>query len=102
MKWIISAFTDNKDILNNIDFVAMDQDELYDILDENREKVYLYEEKFTIPFGAKNISYIGVNNPHVIIESGKYVFEYNEVGITFKNVHFEKSVNSYIAKGELY
>ncbi len=33
MEWIISAFTDNKDILNNIDFVAMDQDELYDILD---------------------------------------------------------------------
>lgn len=55
---ILGAVAVDKDILNNIDLVAMNQDELYDILDEGTDKVYLYGEKFEISFGKKNISYI--------------------------------------------
>ena len=98
---ILSSFTDNKDILNNIDIVAMSQDELFDILDEQPEKVYLYGEKFSIPFGAKNVCYIGVNNPVITIDKTKYVFEYNEAGISFKNVRYDDTVNPYVTRGEL-
>lgn len=87
---ILSAYTDNKDILNNIDIVAMSQDELYDILDESSEKVYLYGDKFEIPFGKKNINYIGVNTPVVIIEKNKYADDFDEAGISFNNVVFEE------------
>ena len=98
---ILSAYTDNKDILNNIDIVVMSQDELFDILDEQPEKVYLYGEKFSIPFGAKNVCYIGVNNPVMTIDKTKYVFEYTEAGISFKNVRYDDTVNPYITRGEL-
>lgn len=98
---ILSAYTDNKDILNNIDIVAMSQDELFDILDEQPEKVYLYGEKFSIPFGAKNVCYIGVNNPVITIDKTKYVFEYNEAGISFKNIRYDDTVNPYVTRGEL-
>ena len=98
---ILSNITDDKDVLDNVDLVAMDQDELFDILDERREKVYLYGKKFSIPFGAKNVSYIGVNNPVISIDKTKYVFEYNEAGISFKNVCYENTVNHYITRGEL-
>lgn len=87
---ILSSFTDNKEILNNIDIVAMSQDELFDILDEQPEKVYLYGEKFSIPFGAKNVCYIGVNNPLVIIDKDKYTDDFDEAGISFSNVIFEE------------
>lgn len=87
---VLSAFTDNKSILNNIDIVAMDQDELYDILDESPEKVYLYGDKFEIPFGRKNVQYIGINKPIVIIDKNKYANDFEEAGITFSNVIFEE------------
>lgn len=87
---IISAFTDDKDILNNIDLVALDQDDLFDILDEKPEKVYLYGDKFSIPFGVKNVCYIGVNKPLVIIDKTKYANDFEEVGISFSNIKFEK------------
>ncbi len=97
---ILSAYTDNKDILNNIDIVAMSQDDLYDILDEDPADVYLYGERFTIPFGKKNVCYTGINEPVVSIDRSKYVYEYNDSGITFRKVRFEDNVNPYITKGE--
>ena len=87
---IISGVTDNREILDNIDLVAMDQDELFDILDESPEKVYLYGDKFEIPFGKKNISYIGINKPLVIIDKSKYSEDFEASGISFRNVEFEE------------
>ena len=87
---IISGVTDNREILDNIDLVAMDQDELFDILDESPETVYLYGDKFEIPFGKKNISYIGVNKPLVILGKEKLVDEFEENGIKFIDVEFEE------------
>ena len=98
---ILSAYTDNKDILNNIDIVAMSQDELLYILDESPEKVYLYGDRFSIPFAVKNVSYIGVNTPVILIDKTKYIFEYNEVGISFNNVRYYDNINPYLTRGEL-
>lgn len=98
---ILSAYTDNKDILNNIDIVAMSQDDLYDILDEIPEKVYLYGDRFSIPFAVKNVTYIGVNTPVILIDKTKYIFEYNEAGISFNNVRYDDNVNPYVTRGEL-
>ena len=91
---ILNEITADKDILDNIDLVAMDQDELFDILDESPEKVYLYGDKFEIPFGENKIRYIGVNKPLVILENGKKKFDYEEVGIIFENIEFEEKMDS--------
>lgn len=98
---ILNSFTDDNEILNNIDLVAMDQDELFDILDEEPKTVYLYGDKFSIPLGKKNVCYIGVNNPIVLIDKSKYVFEYDDEDIKFRNVRFDNNVNPYVTKGEL-
>ena len=90
---ILSSITDDKEILDNVDLVAMDQDELFDILDESPEKVYLYGEKFSIPMGVKNIKYVGVNNPLLVLEKGKIVGDYNSADILFENVQFEEGVD---------
>ncbi len=97
---ILGAVTADQDILKNIDLVAMDQDELYDILYESPENVYLYGEKFEIPFGRKNICYLGINMPLVILENNKYIYNYEDAGIVFRNVKYEGNVNPYITKGE--
>ena len=87
---ILSAVTDNRDILDNVDLIAMSQDELYDILDEDTDKVYLYGDKFEIPFGRKNVCYIGINNPLVSLGKDRYAYDYNISNIKFSNVKFEE------------
>jgi len=97
---ILSAVTADQDILKNIDLVAMNQDDLYDILDEGSDKVYLYGEKFEIPLGRKNTIYEGINLPLVILENNKDIINYEEAGIQFKKVSYERRINPYITKGE--
>ena len=97
---ILSAFTDNKEILSNIDNVAMEQDELFEILDSSPEIIYLYGDKFSIPFGAKNVFYIGINEPKVLLENKKTYCDYDEANILFKNVIFDSSIIPLISKGE--
>ena len=81
---VLREVTDDQQILDNVDAVAFDQDELFDILDEAPAVIYLFGDKFSIPYAKGGITYIGVNNPEVILEkSGK---EYHENEIVFQNV----------------
>ena len=98
---ILQEITADKDILDNIDLVAMDQDELDDILNKPTDKVYLYGEKFSIPSGRKNIRYIGINKPKIVLEKNKHTFDYESNNITFINTEYENTLNPYVTKGEL-
>lgn len=89
---ILSSITDDGEILDNVDIVAMDQDELFDILDESPEKVYLYGEKFNIPSGKKNVSYVGINEPEVFLEKDKGGYVYKKLGIVFSNVKLHDDI----------
>ena len=82
----LSAVTDNRDILDNVDIVAVSQADLFDILDEKPEKVYLYGDRFSIPFAVKNICYIGINNPIIILNYEKTIEHYKDAGIKFEKV----------------
>ncbi len=85
---ILSAFTADKDILDNVDLVAMDQDELNAILDISPEKVFLFCEKFIVPITKKNITYFKLNGATVALEDS--IFEYKESGILFEDINLQK------------
>ena len=97
---ILCAVTADQNILNNVDFVAMDQDDLYDILDEGTDIIYLYGEKFEIPIFKNNILYIGVNKPIIVFETNKTYYDYDIANISFKNTQFTTSAFPLISKGE--
>lgn len=90
---IIRGFTCDREIIDNIDYVALNQDDLFDILDMSPKNVWLYGEKFSIPIGKKNVLYIGLNDPLVILERDKYVGDYVKAGTSFKDVSFEKYID---------
>ena len=92
---LLSAITSKKEILHNIDIVAINQDDLYAILYDSPSLVYLYGEEFVAPIGAENVEYIGVNNPLVKLNKGKTILDYNEKGVRFKNVRFDFDVINY-------
>ena len=86
---VLQEITDNQQILENVDAVAFDQDELFDILDKSTAVVFLYGEKFSIPYANSGITYIGVKYPTVFLENSEY--DYNQNGIKLQNVHVEYS-----------
>ena len=83
----------------NVDNIAYDQDDLYDLLDSGAETVYLYGEKFYIPLGKGNVSYIGINEPVAVISSEKAV-DFSEKGITFENCVFNEEYAQLVAEYE--
>ena len=86
---LLEEFTDEEKYFGVIDQIAFDQDDLYDLLDEGETVIYLCGNKFPVPLGKKGICYIGVNNPTVVISSKEKV-NFDEKGISFKDVQFDE------------
>lgn len=79
----LRTMTDEDEFLQNIDSVAFDQEELADLLDEERTTVYLCGKRFTVPALRKGVTYVGINEPEVKI-SGELPENFDELGITFR------------------
>ena len=71
-KAILRQATSDTNIIDNAEWVAFDQEELADLLDEDATTIYLYGDKFNIPVRRKNMTYIGVNNPQISINAKEY------------------------------
>ena len=97
---VLREVTDDQQILDNVDAVAFDQDELFEILNNPPVKIYLYGDRFLIPFDKKNISYVGINNPLIILEKDRFLSEYVNDDVTFNSVQYEDGINIYAIKGE--
>ena len=89
----LRKYTDDKQYEKVIDNVAFDQDELYDLLDEDAETIYLCGERFSIPLAKTGVTYIGINNPVVVIDS-KVEVDLNEKGIILQQVTYDESLIS--------
>ena len=53
----LKQYTDDEEIIKNVDAVAFDQEELADLYEKGVEKIYLCEGKFKIPKSKKNLKY---------------------------------------------
>lgn len=85
----LKDYTNEKKYFDVIDNMAFDQDELYDLLDEDKRLIYLCGDKFSIPLSVKNTKYIGVNNPVAVIDSKEKV-DFNSRNISFENIRFDE------------
>lgn len=90
-KRILAEVTDDREIFEHIDWAALTQDDLFDALDTGTDTVYLYGERFSIP-AKRNTKYIGLNCPLVALEGKRTLRDYQNSGITFENVRFEKFI----------
>lgn len=79
--------------------VAFEQDDLYDLLDEDCEKIYLCGESFVIPLSKKDVSYEGVNEPVVVIQSTE-IIDFTEKGIEIVNCKYDEKYAELMNKKE--
>lgn len=68
--------------------IAFHQEDLYNLLDESCEKIYLYGEKFEIPLSKGHVTYIGLTKPVVKIRS-KQIVDWKKKQITIQNCVFD-------------
>ena len=97
----LRQFTDNQEIINNVDYVAFNQDDLLDILDEGAEKIYLCEGEFNIPLSVKNVTYIGIKDPIVLLRAYDNV-NFVSLNIKLENICFGWDISSTTSNDRLY
>lgn len=85
----LKEFTDEKQFIDEIDKVAFNQDELYDLLDVEVNEIYLCGDRFAIPLSVQDVSYKGINNPVVVIDS-KTEVNWLAKGITLEAVRYDE------------
>ena len=91
----LREYTDEQNYLDNADYVAFEQDDLYDLLDEGATTIYLCGKRFEIPLEKSGITYIGVNNPTVVINS-KSVVDWKSKDISLDSVKYDEKYQAVI------
>lgn len=86
---ILKEYTTEQRFLDAVDNVAFSQDDVYDLLDEDVKTIFFCGDKFSIPLSKKGITYIGVNNPIVVIDSKDEV-NWKEKDITLVDVTYDE------------
>ena len=89
----LRRITSDDKILENVDNVAFSQEELGDLLDEEKDFIYLCGETFRIPLSVGNVMYIGVNDPTVSI-SGKGEIDLEASGIVIVECDFSEDTKA--------
>ena len=56
----LKAFTDDEEILDQVDDVAFSQEELADLLDEGLDTIYICGNDFHIPLSKRNVTYVAI------------------------------------------
>lgn len=96
---LLQNYTDEEKFFEVVDKIAFEQDDVYDLLDEGEDVIYLCGDSFSIPLSEKGISYIGVNNPTVVITSKEKV-DFEGKGIRFENIRFDEKYQKILDESE--
>lgn len=67
----LKQYTDDQEIIDNVDLVAFNQKELDNLLDDDKPVIYLCKNKFIIPF-HKNKKYINIGKVEIAINYDYY------------------------------
>ncbi len=87
-KAVLSQLTDDTELLNNIDSVALNQDDLLDCYDMGLSTIYLVGDTlFSIPVSVTNVTYIGRLGAKAEIRSAGDI-DFKEKNISFEGISF--------------
>lgn len=71
----LKQYTDDDEIIRNVDLVAFDQEELAELYDKGVEKIYLCEGEFLVPKSKQGLDYVLIGN---VVVTGLPAQEYDE------------------------
>lgn len=90
----LKQFTNDEDVLKNIDKVAFNQEDLSKLLNEDENIIYVCNGEFIISLTKTNVKYIGISNPIIILESDE------DFCLENLNIIIEESTIKYVGRGK--
>lgn len=91
----LKQYTDDEEIIANIDSVAFNQEELAALYDKDVKTIYLCGEKFIISTTQRSVYYIGINEPTVMILELNEI-DFQKLEICFEKVKFDEQTQNKI------
>lgn len=92
---LLKEYTSEQKYIDVEEKIAFNQDELYDLLDDGATDIYLCGDRFSIPLSKSGISYHGINNPIVVVNSKEEV-NWEEKKISLSDVKFDEKYQQII------
>lgn len=86
----VKQYTNDDEILNNIDYIATSQIEFENMLKRNVSTIYLLGNKFVLPQGVENVHIKGINNVEIEVNSEEVV-DFEKIGVYFENCYFDST-----------
>ncbi|MBO4780388.1 MAG: sel1 repeat family protein [Selenomonadaceae bacterium] len=90
---VLRQYTSDKEILNQVEKIAFNQDDLNFLINEGKvNDIYLCNNSFVIPFNVKNKQnkhYTGIGKVIAFINSHQ-IIDFTSLNILFTNIHFDK------------
>ena len=96
-KSLLRQLTEDENIIEHVAQVAFNQEELANLIDQNTNIIYLCGKQFTLPSKVTNITYIGLNKPHISINIKSHD-ELVSKNITIKNAIFPENISDNVHK----
>lgn len=99
---LLRQFTSDEGMISQIDAIAFNQEDLLDILDTRTEKmIYLYNGEFEIPLTVKDITYVGLGSPVVMLRAYDNV-DFASLNLKFIDIHYGWNTSCITSADELY
>ena len=86
----LKEYTEDEEILANVDSVAFDQEDLSDCLDADLDTIYLCGGRFLIPLKVEDKTYIGIGDAVAEIRSTTPI-DFEALNIHFKDIRFNSA-----------
>lgn len=95
----LSEYTIDKKYFEVIDDIAFDQKELNELVEEI-DVICLCGDSFDIPLEKQGVTYIGINNPTVVIKSNEKI-DWQEKNITLFKVEYDENYKKILLDSEI-
>ena len=97
---LLKEYPDAMKYANNVDYVAFDQDDLYDLLDEDAKEIYLCGKRFSVPISKGNTKYIGIIDGVEVVIEAKQPVDFESKSISFVNCQFDEKYRKIVGAEE--
>lgn len=94
----LRQFTDDEEILNHLDRVAVNQEQLDGLLRQSSTVIYLFGENFEIPCDLKNIQIKGINTPVLKVKTDEVI---DFKGVEILNCSLDEAYNSMVERKKI-
>lgn len=99
---LLKQLDESEQLIAKVDAVAFNQDDLLDILDTGTEKmIYLCQGDFEVPLTIKNITYVGTDNPSVLLRAYDNV-DFSSLNLKFVDIYYGWDTSSVSSADNLY